>query len=141
MALHSLTMVSFSWSAFLLLVPLVSASAVQRRGTMLCGQYETFTSGSYTLFTDLWGERGASSGSQCSTLESVDGNTVQWSTTWTWTGGTGIKSFSNIQLNAGVNQQLSAINSMPVRFLLRNICLIFGDSTLDLVVDMGLVPE
>lgn len=105
-----------SCSALLLLLPLVSASALQRRATTLCGQYDSVTSGSYTLFTDLWGEGGATSGSQCSTLESVNGDTVVWSTEWSWTGGTGIKSFSNIQLNAGINQQLSAITTMPVRF-------------------------
>ncbi|KAJ2987233.1 hypothetical protein NUW54_g9487 [Trametes sanguinea] len=34
-------------------------------------------------------------------------------TTWTWTGGTGVKSFTNVQLNQGINKQLSAISSMP----------------------------
>ncbi|VDB99564.1 unnamed protein product [Peniophora sp. CBMAI 1063] len=31
---------------------------------------------------------------------------------WTWTGGTGIKSFTNLQQNDGANQQLSAISSI-----------------------------
>ena len=82
-----------------------------------CGQWDTVTAGSYTLFLDLWGEGGATSGSQCSNIISLSGNTVSWKTTWTWTGGTGVKSFSNIQLNDGVNKQLSAISSMPVSSL------------------------
>jgi len=82
------------------------------RATQVCGQYDTVTAGSYSLLTDLWGEANATSGSQCSTLESVSGNTVAWSTEYTWTGGTSIKSFSNIQLNVGVNQQLSAISTI-----------------------------
>jgi xyloglucan-specific endo-beta-1,4-glucanase len=114
MTLRSFMMIS--WSALLLLLPLVSASVLQLRATTVCGQYDTVAAGSYTLYTDLWGEGGATSGSQCSTLESVDGDTVAWSTEWTWTGGTGIKSFSNIQLDVGINQQLSAITTMPVRF-------------------------
>ena len=79
-----------------------------------CGQWDTVTAGQYEMFLDLWGESGATSGSQCSNLVSLSGSTISWKTTWTWTGGTGVKSFSNIQLNTGVNQQLSAISSMPV---------------------------
>ncbi|KIJ62250.1 glycoside hydrolase family 12 protein [Hydnomerulius pinastri MD-312] len=102
-----------SVAAALLLIPFVSATPVQQRSTTVCGQYDTVAAGQYSLLTDLWGESGATSGSQCSTLDSVSGTTVSWSTTWTWTGGTGVKSFSNIQLDDGINQQLSAISSMP----------------------------
>ena len=38
-----------------------------------------------------------------------------WVNNWTWTGGTGVKSYTDLQLNEGINKQLSAINSMPVR--------------------------
>ena len=104
-----------SWPALLLLLPLVSASPLERRAsTAACGQFDTITSGSYSLLTNLWGE--SASGSQCSTLESVQSNTVTWSTEWTWADEIGIKSFSNIQLNAGINQKLSAITTMQVRF-------------------------
>ncbi|KAI0087216.1 concanavalin A-like lectin/glucanase [Irpex rosettiformis] len=78
-----------------------------------CGQWDTVTAGPYTLFLDLWGESGASSGSQCSNVVSLSGSTIAWKTTWTWTGGSGVKSFSNIQLNNGINKQLSAISSIP----------------------------
>lgn len=109
----SFTMVSSS--ALLLLLPLVSASALQRRATQVCGTFDTVPAGSYSLLTDLWGKTDKTPGSQCSTLESVNGDTVAWSTTWNWSGD-GIKSFSNIQLNNGINKQLSAITKMPVRF-------------------------
>lgn len=79
-----------------------------------CGQWDTVTAGSYSLLLDLWGESGATSGSQCSQIVSLSGSTISWKTNWTWTGGTGVKSFSNIQLNKGINQQLSQISSMPV---------------------------
>ncbi|KIP09317.1 glycoside hydrolase family 12 protein [Phlebiopsis gigantea 11061_1 CR5-6] len=78
-----------------------------------CGQWDTVTASQYELLLDLWGESGATSGSQCSNLVSLSGSTISWKTTWTWTGGSGVKSFSNIQLNTGVNTQLSAISSMP----------------------------
>ncbi|KAI0646322.1 concanavalin A-like lectin/glucanase [Trametes meyenii] len=78
-----------------------------------CGQWDTVTAGPYSLLLDLWGKDGATSGSQCANLVSLSGSTVAWKTTWQWTGGSGVKSFSNIQLNQGLNKQLSAIKSIP----------------------------
>ncbi|KAH0828664.1 glycoside hydrolase family 12 protein [Lanmaoa asiatica] len=102
-----------SLSALLLLLPLVSAFPLERRATKVCGKFDTIQSGPYTLLANLWGESTATSGAQCSILESLDGNSVKWYTKWNWTGGTGVKSFSNIQLDVGINQPLSAITSMP----------------------------
>lgn len=84
-----------------------------------CGQWDTVTAGPYTLFLDLWGKDGATSGSQCSQITSLSGSTIAWKTNWNWVGGSGIKSFSNIQLNQGINKQLSQIKSMPVSSCLR----------------------
>ena len=82
-----------------------------------CGQWDTVNAGPYTMFLDLWGKDGASSGSQCSQITSLSGSTIAWKTTWKWVGGNGVKSFSNIQLNQGINKQLSQIKSMPVSSL------------------------
>ena len=82
-----------------------------------CGQWDVVSAGPYALLTDLWGASGATSGSQCSNLVSLSGNTISWKTTWDWVGGNGVKSFSNIQLNQGINKQLKSINSMPVSIL------------------------
>ncbi|KAF9240036.1 glycoside hydrolase family 12 protein [Melanogaster broomeanus] len=100
---------------FLLVVPLVSGTPLQRRATTVCGLHDIVTADLYSLLTNVWGKAGTSSGSQCSTLDSVNGNTVTWRTNWTWSPGNGVNSFSNIQLNAGINRQLSAISSMPVQ--------------------------
>ncbi|KAI0313955.1 concanavalin A-like lectin/glucanase domain-containing protein [Amylostereum chailletii] len=79
-----------------------------------CGQWDSIAVGStYSLLLDQWGLSGASSGSDCAQLTSVSGSTVAWKTTWTWTGGTGVKSFTNVQLDQGLNQQLSSISSIP----------------------------
>ena len=77
-----------------------------------CGQWDSVTAGNYQLFLDQWGINGAS-GSQCSQITSLSGSTIAWTTTWKWSGGNGVKTFSNIQLNAGIGKQLSAIKSMP----------------------------
>lgn len=108
-----------SLSLLLVHLPLVFAIAHERRATTACGQYDSISAGSYSILTDLWGEANATSGSQCTTLDSVNGNDVVWSTTWSWTGGSSVKSFSNVQLNDGIDQQLSAISTMPVCFFYR----------------------
>lgn len=48
-------------------------------------------------------------------MTSLSGTTVAWKTTWSWSGNTGVKSYTNMQLNNGLNKQLSKISSMPVR--------------------------
>ncbi|KAF8578203.1 glycoside hydrolase family 12 protein [Ramaria rubella] len=78
-----------------------------------CGQWDTVTAGNYELLLDQWGASGATSGSQCAQILSQSGSTISWNTTFNWVGGNGVKSFTNIQLNAGINKQLSAITSMP----------------------------
>ncbi|KAJ6611181.1 concanavalin A-like lectin/glucanase [Mycena sp. CBHHK59/15] len=110
-------------SALLLLVPFVAAAPaptdVSERATAIdtashCGQWDTVVAGSYSLLLDQWGLSGASSGSDCASLASLSGTTLAWKTTWTWTGRRhGVKSYTNINLNSGLNKQLSAISSIP----------------------------
>jgi hypothetical protein len=43
----------------------------------------------------------------------LSGNSVAWSTSWTWAGGpTHVKSYSNVALE-NVNKKLSAVSSIP----------------------------
>ena len=79
-----------------------------------CGHWDTIPAGSYTVLLDQWGTKGAT-GQSCAQLTSLSGSNLAWVTDWTWSGGNGIKSYTNVQLDKGVNQQLSAIKSMPVR--------------------------
>ncbi|KAJ7489343.1 concanavalin A-like lectin/glucanase [Mycena latifolia] len=108
-------------SVLLLLMPFISASptpVVEERATAIdtsshCGQWDTVVAGGYTMFLDQWGLSSASSGSDCASLSTLSGTTLAWKTTWTWTGGTGVKSFTNIGANSGLNKQLSAVKSIP----------------------------
>lgn len=43
--------------------------------------------GPYTTYNNLWGEDKATSGSQCTGVDKLSGNTLKWHTTWTWAGG------------------------------------------------------
>jgi len=92
--------------------PATTDLAVRSPGTTFCGQFDTDIDGNYELFLDQFGLSDATSGSDCASITSLDGNTVAWTTTWEWVGGTSVKSFTNMQLNEGVNQQLSAISSI-----------------------------
>ncbi|KAF7313846.1 Glycoside hydrolase family 12 protein [Mycena chlorophos] len=108
-------------ASLLLLLPFVAAISVvaptnaekRQASTSYCGQYDSVVEQPYTLYLDQWGMSGATSGSDCASITSLSGNTIAWTTTWTWTGGSGVKSFTNINLNTGINTQLSEISSIP----------------------------
>lgn len=101
--------------AFFPFVVAIPTSLSKRQDeTKYCGQWDTATEGNYELLLDQWGISGAT-GSQCAQVTSLSGSDIAWTTTWTWSGGSGVKSFTNIQLNEGVNVPLSSISSMPVR--------------------------
>ncbi|KAJ7033652.1 glycoside hydrolase family 12 protein [Mycena alexandri] len=130
-------------SALLLLVPFVASAPtdVAERATAIdttshCvfhpGQFDSVVAGSYTLFLDQWGASGASSGSDCANFVALTGTTVSWKTVWTWTSGssTGVKSFTNINLNANLNKQLSAIASIPTTWT-------WSQSTSSVVADVA----
>ncbi|KAF8481475.1 concanavalin A-like lectin/glucanase domain-containing protein, partial [Gautieria morchelliformis] len=79
-----------------------------------CGLWDSVTAGPYALGLDQWGVSKTTSGWQCAQITSLNsGNLIAWTTTYNWRSSDGIKSFTNIQLNAGINKKLSAIKKMP----------------------------
>ncbi|KAK3670975.1 hypothetical protein LTR78_009091 [Recurvomyces mirabilis] len=78
-----------------------------------CGQYDSISTGTYTVYNDLWGESGATSGSGCFGVDSLSGSTVKWHSTWTWVGGSGVKSYPNVVVKESTVKQLSAIKTIP----------------------------
>lgn len=80
------TMFSTLAKSLLILAPLAGFAAGQTLDTTThCGQWDTVAIGTaYTLYLDLWGQGGATSGSQCSSVTSVSGTTVAWKTTYNW---------------------------------------------------------
>ncbi|KAJ7596051.1 glycoside hydrolase family 12 protein [Mycena floridula] len=101
------------------LLPFVVAAPVSPDATALdtgshCGQWDSVSAAPYTLFLDQWGiGSGSVSGSDCAALVTLSGNTIAWKTTWSWSGGSGVKSYTNIAATNNLNKQLSAISSMP----------------------------
>ncbi|KAF6821714.1 xyloglucan-specific endo-beta-1,4-glucanase A 1 [Colletotrichum musicola] len=90
--------------------------ALETRATKWCDAFGSTAAGKYTVYHNNWGAKQATSGSQCTTYTSVSGDSVAWSTSWTWTGGQGqVKSYSNVALEK-VNKPLSAIKSIPSKW-------------------------
>ncbi|KAI1438930.1 family 12 glycosyl hydrolase [Xylaria sp. CBS 124048] len=87
---------------------------LQTRSTTLCGQWDSLQTGPYIVYNNLWGESAATSGSQCTTVDSLSGeNSISWSTSWSWAGGQfNVKSYANVVVQAAV-KQIDAIASIP----------------------------
>ncbi|KAI5800742.1 concanavalin A-like lectin/glucanase domain-containing protein [Pyronema domesticum] len=78
-----------------------------------CGQWDTATTTNYILYNNLWGSSAATSGSQCTGLDSTSGTSISWHTSWSWAGGSyNVKSFANTALRF-TPKKLSAISSIP----------------------------
>ncbi|KAK5657238.1 hypothetical protein OQA88_3297 [Cercophora sp. LCS_1] len=94
---------------------LVAASPLApRQIKTLCEQYGYWSGNGYEINNNLWGRDAATSGSQCTYVDSASGNGVAWRTTWTWNGAPdNVKSYvySGRQVQRG--RKISSISSMP----------------------------
>jgi len=89
-------------------------ATIEKRATTICGQWDSVTTGTYVVYQDLWGESAATSGSQCTTVNSDTSGAVAWSTSWTWAGGSSsVKSFANVVLTQSTGIKLSTIKTIP----------------------------
>ncbi|KAF6822021.1 glycosyl hydrolase family 12 [Colletotrichum plurivorum] len=100
----------------LLLFPLAALATptptLDKRATTFCGQWDSAVTSTYTVYNNLWGAS-SGSGSQCTTLTGMSGSNLQWSTTWSWSGGQyNVKSYANAVLNAS-KKALNTIGSIP----------------------------
>ncbi|KAI0835140.1 glycoside hydrolase family 12 protein [Hypoxylon sp. FL0890] len=88
------------------------SEALEPRDTTICGQWDNVKIGPYTVYQDLWG-MDSGTGSQCTTVGSLSGTTLSWSTSWSWSGGSSnVKSFANVVTDITV-AQLSSFKSIP----------------------------
>lgn len=91
----------------------VPTPTLQDRATTFCGDWDSVTTGYYTVYQNLWGKSAATSGSQCTTLNSGENYGVAWSTSWTWAGGSSsVKSYANAGFTMSA-RQVSGISSIP----------------------------
>jgi xyloglucan-specific endo-beta-1,4-glucanase len=74
-----------------------SVTPVRRQAASLCSQYAYYAANGYEFNNNNWGKGAASSGSQCTTVQSTSGSGVSWSTNWQWQGGQdNVKSYANV---------------------------------------------
>lgn len=84
MKLHSLLLVSYA-----------AAAIINPRATTWCDSFGSTTAGPYTIYHNNFGAGSATSGQQCTTFTSYSDNSVVWSTSWSWQGGSyNVKSYS-----------------------------------------------
>ncbi|KAB8300148.1 hypothetical protein EYC80_000375 [Monilinia laxa] len=87
-------------------------TTLDKRATTICGQYDTVQTGAFTIYGNKWGIKGYT-GNQCTTVNGLSGNSLSWSTSWSWAGGpTQVKSYANAGLNFA-HRKVSAIKSIP----------------------------
>lgn len=99
-------------TAALLFAAASTAIPLEKRDDF-CGQWDSVAQGSYTIYNNLWGQGSATSGSQCTGIDSLSGNTLAWHTSWSWSGGQyNVKSYANAALSFSA-KQISAISSIP----------------------------
>ncbi|RLN62177.1 hypothetical protein BBP00_00004934 [Phytophthora kernoviae] len=78
-----------------------------------CGLWDTTTTGDYILYNNLWGAFDDPSGGQCTGLDSSDGSTIAWHTSFNWAGTSWqVKSFANAALQFEP-VQLADVKSIP----------------------------
>ncbi|CAA9960790.1 Glycoside hydrolase family 12 protein [Pyrenophora teres f. maculata] len=88
------------------------ATTVQKRAAF-CGDWDRAINGPYTTYNNLWGKGQATSGSQCTGVDGLFGNSIRWYTTWSWSGGPGqVKSYANVVTDL-TPKPLKTINSLP----------------------------
>jgi xyloglucan-specific endo-beta-1,4-glucanase len=92
----------------------IPTKSLTRRSTETCDQWGTIETGSYIVYNDLWGQSYDESGTQCTTVDSLSGSTIAWSTTWSWSGASSqVKSFADVslQFTAKTLKSISSITS------------------------------
>ncbi|KAL4989537.1 concanavalin A-like lectin/glucanase domain-containing protein [Aspergillus falconensis] len=99
------------------LASLASAASIPSntftRRSDFCGQWDTTTAGNFIVYNNLWGQDNADSGSQCTGVDSANGNSISWHTTWSWSGGSSsVKSYANAAYQFTATQ-LSSLSSIP----------------------------
>lgn len=73
-------------AAVVLAAPAEIPTATIEKRADFCGQWDSYSTGAYTVYNNLWGEHSASSGSQCTGVGGLLGNTAKWHTGWSWAG-------------------------------------------------------
>jgi xyloglucan-specific endo-beta-1,4-glucanase len=79
----------------------------------LCEQYGYWSGNGYEVNNNNWGAGSATSGSQCTYVDSSSSGSVSWHTKWTWVGNEGrVKSYANSGKQIERGNTIASIKSM-----------------------------
>ncbi|EAQ88356.1 hypothetical protein CHGG_04975 [Chaetomium globosum CBS 148.51] len=89
-------------------------SPLHRRQTAtLCGRNDYWSGNGYEVNNNNWGAGSATSGSQCTYVDSSSSSGVSWHTTWTWEGNENrVKSYAYSGRQIARGNTISSIESM-----------------------------
>ncbi|KAI8934074.1 hypothetical protein NX059_008838 [Plenodomus lindquistii] len=91
-----------------------STTPVRRQAASLCSQYAYYAANGYEFNNNLWGQSAATSGNQCTYVQSTSTTGVSWYSTWTWAGGQdNVKSYVNAGRQFATGLLISKIKSLP----------------------------
>ena len=107
-----------------LLAPLatgVPTGELVARQASTCAQYQEIASGPYTLQTNQWGAQ-TGQGSQCSTINGVNGNSIAWTTSWSWANNpNNVKSYTNVRPTNFQSKPWSQYASIPTTWSWKSV--------------------
>jgi xyloglucan-specific endo-beta-1,4-glucanase len=111
--MHALLLFAAALTSFADAAP-ASTGTIEVRGPSQCGQYTSISTGAFTIYANEWGAGTAgTTGSQCSYIDRLNGNSLAWHTTWTWAGSAGqVKSYTNVE-TVITRKAISAYTSIP----------------------------
>ncbi|EMD39505.1 glycoside hydrolase family 12 protein [Gelatoporia subvermispora B] len=99
--------------AALFALALAGCALARPTASTLTGAFTCVDAADFTLCQNQWGAA-SGVGSQNSTLLSASGDSISWSTVYTWENGpNNVKTYANVQQNVGMGVQLSDLASVP----------------------------
>lgn len=100
-------------TAFLLPGLTLASAIAPRQIKTLCEQYGYWSGNGYEVLNNLWGKDSATSGSQCTYVDSASSSGVGIRSTWTWQGGqNNVKSYIYAGKQTARGRKISSFGSM-----------------------------
>ena len=90
-----------------------TGTATSGTGSSICDATSTLSASGYTIMANIWGATPGIGGQQCAQVGSGSGSGVSWSSTWSWSSGTNIKSFANAAGGSTPCKPVNQITSLP----------------------------
>jgi xyloglucan-specific endo-beta-1,4-glucanase len=89
------------------------ALATSTYAQALCDQYGYLAANGYEFNNNMWGKGAASSGQQCTNVDSTSASGVKWKVNWQWAGGeNNVKSYPNVGKKISSKKLVSQLSNL-----------------------------